>query len=315
MRIIFSWLSYISTILPVIKISVMIKYFFQLLLLIVSITADAQTDITPVVAGRLSSPVLKEVSGVAVSQLHHNILYVHNDSGDSSRFFAITTEGKLLATYYFKAKYNGFAGVLDCEDIGVGAGPVKGQSYIYLADIGDNFAWRPSVQVYRFNEPSLKKQADTLTASALTLTYPDGRHDAETILIDPVDKQLYIITKREDSVGIYSCALNFKTNDNVVLQKHGKLHLQTNHKRNWIVSGCISQDGSQVLLKSLEHVYYWKRLANEPIFTTLQGIPKIQTAFISHGQEEGISFSADGSGYYITSEGAGTAIYYYPLDK
>jgi hypothetical protein len=293
----------------------MVKYFFQFLLIFNVVPAVAQTEIKSEVTGRLSSPVLSEVSGVAVSQIHNNILYVHNDSGDSSRFFAITPQGKLITTYYFKAKYNGFGGVLDCEDIAVGAGPAKGQSYIYLADIGDNFAWRPSIQVYRFKEPPLLQKADTLTASILTLTYPDKRHDAETILIDPLDKQLYIISKREDSVGVYSCALNFKNNDNVMLQQHGKLHFENNHKKNWMVSGAISQDGRQVLLKSLEHVYYWKRQGNEPIYTTLQRTPKIQTAFISHGQEEGISFSPDGNGYYITSEGVGTAIYYYQLEK
>ena len=277
--------------------------------------AFAQTEIKPVVMGRLSSPLLKEVSGVAVSQIHNNILYVHNDSGDSSRFFAITPQGKLVTTYYFKAKYNGLAGVLDCEDIAVGAGPVKGQAYVYLADIGDNFAWRPSIQVYRFKEPALKQNADTLNADMLTLTYPDGRHDAETIMIDPLAKQLYIISKREDSVGIYSCTLNFKNNTNTILQKQGKLHVENNHKKNWIVSGAISQDGSQVLLKSLEHVYYWKRQGNEPIYTTLQRAPKMQTAFISHGQEEGISFSPDGNGYYITAEGTGSSIYYYQLEK
>jgi DNA-binding beta-propeller fold protein YncE len=285
-----------------------------LLLLFVCSAASllqAQRQIT----GRLSSPVLNEVSGVAVSQRHQNILYVHNDSGDSSRFFAINTEGKLITTYYFKAKLNGFAGVLDCEDIAVGAGSEKGQSYIYLADIGDNLGWRSTLQVYRFKEPALQPRADTLTAAILNLTYPNGKHDAETILIDPMDKLICIISKREDSVGVYTCALNFKNNDNVVLQQKCKLHFDNKGKKNWIVSGAISADGTQVLLKSLEHVYYWKRLDNEPIYKTLQRNPIIQTAFVSHGQEEGIAFSPDGNSYYVTAEGAGSAIFYYRLEK
>ena len=284
------------------------------LLLLVLGTANelpAQRQIT----GRLSSPLLNEISGVAVSQRHPNILYVHNDSGDSSRFFAINPEGKLLTTYYFKAKLNGFAGVLDCEDIAVGAGPVKGQSYIYLADIGDNLGWRSALQVYRFTEPALQPRADTLTPDMVNLTYPNSKHDAETILIDPLDQLLYIITKREDSVGVYSCALNFKNKDNLVLQQKCKLHFDNKGKKNWIVSGAVSADGTQVLLKSLEHVYYWKRLANEPIYKTLQRAPILQMAFVSHGQEEGIAFSPDGNSYYVTAEGTGTAIFYYRLEK
>ncbi len=298
------------------KISGMVKAVLLLLFFFGATNLlPAQTAAQRQITGRLSAPVLNEVSGVAVSQLHQNILYVHNDSGDSSRFFAINTEGKLITTYYFKAKLNGFAGVLDCEDIAVGAGPEKGQSYIYLADIGDNFKWRSQVQVYRFKEPALQPTADTLTAAVLNLTYPDGKHDAETILVDPLGKLLYIISKREDSVGVFSCALNFKNKDNAVLQQHGKLHFDNKGKINWIVSGAISADGTQVLLKSLTHVYYWKRQGNEPIYTTLQRNPVIQTAFVSHGQEEGIAFSPDGNSYYVTAEGIGTAIYYYPLEK
>ena len=118
----------------------MTKYIlFFLLSTCAAVALNAQAVGQRQITGRLSSPILNEVSGVAVSQLHPGILYVHNDSGDSSRFFAINPEGKLITTYYFKAKLNGFAGVLDCEDIAVSAGPDKGQSYIYLADIGDNF--------------------------------------------------------------------------------------------------------------------------------------------------------------------------------
>ncbi|GAB2842466.1 hypothetical protein [Ferruginibacter profundus] len=292
----------------------MIKYVCQSLLLIGALQVTAQTT-RPVITGKLSAAVLNEVSGMVMSQTNTNIFYVHNDSGDSSRFFAISTAGKLMATYYFKAKFGGVAGAVDCEDIATGIGPVKGQHYIYLADIGDNFAWRPSVQLYRFKEPAIKATADTLIPATLSLTYPDGKHDAETILIDPLEKQLYIISKREDSVGVYTCALNFKDKDNVVLQKKCKLHFDNQGKKNWMVSGAISADGTQVLLKSLQHVYYWKREGNEPVYITLQRAPKIQTAFISHGQEESIAFAPDGNGYYVTAEGIGATIYYYSLEK
>lgn len=280
-----------------------------------AITLPAQSAGQRQIMGRLAAPVLNEVSGVAASQLHRDILYVHNDSGDSARFFAITTEGTLAGVYYFKARLNGFTGALDCEDIAVCSGPEKGKSYVYLADIGDNFKWRSSVQVYRFKEPALKPFTDTVKAEVVNLSYPDGPHDAETLLADPIDKMLYIITKREDSVGVFSTPLYFKNKENAVLQPHGKLHFDNKGKINWIVSGAISADGTQVLLKSLTHVYYWQRQGNEPVYTTLQRSPVVQSAFVSHGQEEGISFSPDGKGYFITAEGAGSAIYYYTLEK
>lgn len=41
----------------------------------------------------------------------------------------------------------------DFEDITIGPGPVPGQDYIFLADIGNNDYWRETLQVYRFPEP------------------------------------------------------------------------------------------------------------------------------------------------------------------
>lgn len=268
------------------------------------------------IMGKLSAAVLNEVSGMAVSSLHQNIAYVHNDSFDSSRFFAISNTGELLTTYYFKTTANNNWGVLDCEDIATGPGPEKGQHYIYLADIGDNFSLRKQIQVYRFKEPpATKAAADTINAALLNLSFPNGPHDAETIMIDPKQKLLYIISKREDSVGIYSCTLNFKSNDKIILKQQGKIFFEGNSKMKWIVAGDISKDGTQVILKSLEKVYYWKRNGNEPIYQTLKRIPVIQKNFITHGQQEAIAFAPDGKGYYVMAEGKGTEIYYYTIEN
>lgn len=298
----------------------MIKKKFLLVLQCVMFyqcTAYAQLDSIRQdgIIGRLSSPVLNEVSGMAVSRLNKNVFYVHNDSGDSSRFFAINSSGELLNTHFFAGKFNNL-GVLDCEDIAVGTGPVKGQSYVYLADIGDNFSWRPSIQVYRFAEPKASKQkTDTVKTSVLDLTYPNGARDAETIMIDPLQKLLYIVSKRDDSVGVYSSPLNFANSDKVKLKLCGKLFFEGIKKKKWIVAGDISPDGSEVLLKSLEHVYYWKRKGSETIYQTMQRSPLIQKNFIPHGQQEAITFSPDAKGYYVMSEGVGTPIYYYTLEK
>jgi hypothetical protein len=273
--------------------------------------ADAQT-----ITGKLSHPVLKEVSGMTASRLHKDVLYVHNDSGDSSRFFAINASGKLLTTYFFKGSFNNRLGVLDCEDIATGPGPVAGQQYIYLADIGDNLGWRSSVQVYRFKEPAAnKKNADTLKADVLQLVYPDAAQDAETILADPKQKILYLISKREDSVNIYSCPLIFSHKDKVTLKHCGKLFFEGKGSSKWIVAGSVSANGNHILLKSLEKVFYWRRKGNEPLYETLQRQPVVQNKFSAHGQQEAISFSADGKGYYITAEGKGSEIYYYALEQ
>jgi hypothetical protein len=41
------------------------------------------------VAGKLESKQMNEISGIAASGISNGIYYIHNDSGDTSRFLAI----------------------------------------------------------------------------------------------------------------------------------------------------------------------------------------------------------------------------------
>ena len=265
----------------------------------------------------LKDPALKEVSGIAASRINKNVLYVHNDSGDTSRFFAISPTGQLLSTFYFKADAaHKEANVIDCEDIAVGAGPKKGKSYVYLGDIGDNHAQRKTITVYRFEEPLVTKTEapSTIKTEAYHLKYPDGPHDAETLMVDPLGKLLYIITKREDSVGVYTAPLNASFTDTILLQKRCKLHFSGLPLMKWITAGDISADGSEVLVKSYQSVYFWKRQTGEPIWKTLQRKP-IELPYTMEKQGEAIGFTPNGKGYYTTSEGKNAPIYYYSTPK
>jgi len=265
------------------------------------------------VTGRLQDKKMDEISGIAASALHQGIFYVHNDSGDTSRFFAITPEGNLKSTIYFKGDPTQKLGVCDCEDIAVGIGPVKGKSYVYLGDIGDNTSKRNYITVYRMEEKKSwigDKEKVTTDAVSVNFRYPDGPRDAETLMIDPIEKLLYIVSKRTDSVTVYTSPLNFKANDTVTLTKRSKLFFKGFKPFKWITAGDISRDGQQVLLKDYDRVYYWKRDNKEPIWQTM----KRKAAELPYQQEkqgEAIGFTIDGKGYYTTSEGVFSPIYYY----
>lgn len=209
-------------------------------------------------------------------------------------------------------------GVRDCEDIAVGPGPDSTKSYVYIADIGDNGATYPSVSIYRVPEPqSLPDTVDSVVLTphnVLHLKYPDGPHDAETLMIDPLEKLFYIVTKRHKSVSVYTAPLNFHNNDTVTLTKRTDLHFRGFQPFKWIVSGDISKDGSQVVLKSYSRIYYWKREGNEPIWQTLQRKPQ-QPAYEQERLGEAIGFAANGRSYYTVSEGSKQPIFHYPVPK
>ncbi len=266
------------------------------------------------ITGHLPDRQMDEISGIAASGINYDIYYIHNDSGDTSRFFAITPDGKLQTTIYFKGDPQEAQGVEDCEDIAVGPGPGSKKSYVYLGDIGDNFSLRKYITVYRVPEQTSWLNGGSVNADAvpLHLKYPDGPKDAETLMIDPIEKLIYIVSKRHDTVNVYTTPLAYKPNDTLILTQRCKLYFAGIKPFKWITAGDISKDGRQVLLKSYEKVYYWKRSGNEHLWQTMLKQPK-ELNYQEEKQGEAIGFTPDGKGYYTTSEGVYSPIYYYKI--
>jgi len=281
---------------------------FIILLLGFGRYASAQQKVLKIIPAEVS-----ETSGLFVSK--DNLLFVHNDSGDTSRFFAIDAKGNLLSTLYFKGDPSTkHSGVTDCEDMAGGPGPVKDKSYVYLGDIGDNGANRPYVTVYRFLAPDKFSTRMQIKSEAVHLKYPNGAQDAETLMIDPISKELIIITKRQDTVGIYSAALLFKNGDTVTMKKQGGLFLPGKGLFKYVVSGDISRDGRQVIVKTYTSVYYWLRKGKEPIAQTLKRTPT-KLPYTMEPQGEAVGFTPDGKAYYCISEGKNAVIYCYAIPK
>ena len=100
-------------------------------------------------------------------------------------------QGSLLGTFPLAGAPLG-----DWEDIAIGPKP-GGGNYLYLGDIGDNNAIRSSVTVYRTDEPQSTAGATIPVDgyTALHLQYPGGARDAESMFVDPLSGDLFIITK------------------------------------------------------------------------------------------------------------------------
>jgi len=266
------------------------------------------------ITGHLPDKQMDEISGIAASNINNDVYYIHNDSGDTSRFFAITPDGKLQATIYFKGDPKEAQGVHDCEDIAAGPGPGSKKSYVYVGDIGDNYSLRKYITIYRVAEQTSWLNGGSVNADAvpLHLKYPDGPKDAETLMIDPIEKLIYIVSKRHDTVNVYTTPLIYKPNDTLVLTQRCKLYFAGIKPFKWITAGDISKDGRQVLLKSYEKVYYWKRNGNEHLWQTMLKRPG-ELNYQEEKQGEAIGFTPEGKGYYTTSEGVYSPIYYYKI--
>ena len=69
--------------------------------------------------GTVASAAVDELSGISASRRTDGVWWVHNDSGDSARVFAVGTDGRDLGEFDLAG-----TAAVDWEDIAVGPGPV-----------------------------------------------------------------------------------------------------------------------------------------------------------------------------------------------
>ena len=259
--------------------------------------------------GLVENDEINEASGIAASRRNPGVLWTHNDSGDSTRIFAVGRNGEDLGDFFLSG-----TSARDWEDIAVGPGPEANISYIYVGEIGDNNAQYPTKRIYRVAEPEVDQNAEpsahTLEdVETITFAYPDGPRDAEALMVDPVTRDIYIVSKREESVRVYRAAYPQSTTETITLE-----HVTTLEGLTFITAGDISSDGGNILLKDYQTVFYWERKGGESIAEAFARTP-FNPPYTLEPQGEGIAWDADESGYFTLSEepqGIEAHLYFYP---
>jgi hypothetical protein len=254
--------------------------------------------------GTIESASITEASGIAASRKNANVLWVHNDNWPSC-VYALTPQGKLLGTYCLAG-----VRVHNWEDIAVGPGPDPNIVYIYVGDIGDNNAKRKHIVIYRVQEPNVDSNQSPVSSTLggveeIKLVYPDGPRDAETLMVDPLTKDIYIISKEEPS-RVYRAAYPQSTTTQTTLEYVAKLPWGT------ATGGDISPDGRMIIVRGYFAASLWERPQNDPLWQAF-GSNGCSIPLIFEQQGEAICFDPNGAGYYTTSEHAHQPIYYFPI--
>ena len=266
--------------------------------------ADAPQFLAGVQVGTLAYVQITEASGMVASRKNQNVLWVHNDSGDGPYVYALNREGDHLGRYYISG-----ASATDWEDIAIGPGPVAGESYLYLGDIGDNSAVRSFIKIYRIAEPavsSTQSPIDTTLygASTIELIYPDGPRDAETVLVDPVNKDIYIVSKRDSQSRVYRAAYPQSTSQTVTLEYKTQLAL------NYFTGGEISPTGTEIIMRQYQNAFLWQRPLGTELWDAFD-TSGYTVPLVFEPQGEAICFDAGGNNYYTVSENSYQPIYYF----
>jgi hypothetical protein len=238
---------------------------------------------------------LPEASGVAPGRSNPTVAWAHNDSGQGG-LIGLDPHGMVIA----RVAVTG-AALDDWEALA--AGPCPGGNCLYLGDIGDNDMERRRITIYRVAEPAAG-ETSVVVRDRFHATYPDGAHDAETLLVTPKG-ELFIVTKGNTGpIALYRIPPGAQPGTTVRLERVGKPRTSGRVKGDdAITDGAVSPDGSRVVLRTNTMLQFFD--AAELLGrATWRETGRVDLRRIGEPQGEGVAF-ANNRTLILTGEGGG----------
>jgi hypothetical protein len=251
--------------------------------------------------------IIDEASGLANSLNFNGYLWTLQDSGKPNSLYLISTDGKIIKEYNVPGSLNH-----DWEDMASGPGPVDGTNYIYIGEIGNNNPPMTSSNII-YRVPEITDMSGSFNQDKLekiTFTYPDGPRDAETLLLDPMTKDLFIVSKQLTQSEVYRLPYPQSTTEIITAEKVGNIPSVV-----FTTGGNVSFDGNEILIRNYTSVFYWQRKSGETIGQTLMRGPDKSLVVAAEPQGEGISFDREAKGFYTLGEigqASSVSLSYYP---
>jgi hypothetical protein len=259
---------------------------------------------------------LNESSGLCLSGRDPKFFWTLNDSGGEPCVFAIDRAGKTRAKVRVRDAAN-----FDWEDIALGKDE-KGAPALFIADIGDNLRIRPTLQIYQIPEPEVSapgkpfEETSSAAPKIWRFYYPDGRHNAESLLVHPQTRRMYILTKSDDGPStLYAFPETLKDDASMKLEKITTLVFpalirvgKRPHDNCMTTSAGFSPDASRMLVSTYSSLYEWTLHQDKPLAEALKA-PPVRLAPVLVRQMEGACYDADSQTLWFSSEGLPTPLF------
>ena len=251
-------------------------------------TARFETLCTP------SDPGLEELSGLTVID---GVTYAIGDGGTDHRLAVL--DGQCAVSRWLDVPVDPF----DVEDLGSYSGD------LWLSDTGDNQRLRLTVALTRMTPSDGQGEL-------YRLVYPDGPHDAETLLIEPGGRPVIITKDATGMSGIYvpegdRSVSELASSGPTPLEKVGELAFTPTTTPGGppiivgsilATGGAVSIDGSVAAVRTYNDVYLFP-IEDGDVVEALTGEPVV-VAVPDQPQGEALAFDADGN-LLLASEAAG----------
>lgn len=258
----------------------------------------AAQEPAPSVRCQVTDPALAEISGLV--DLGEQML-VMNDGGDRLSVSVLDAGCQVVETR--TAEVDPY----DPEDLALGA-----DGTLWLADAGDNTAIRSTVALLALRPDG--------SAAVHRLTYPDGAHDSEALLLAP-DGTPYLVTKDVlGSSGVYRPSGPLSAETTVPMERVATVNVTLTGTPGGpvgragqllITGGAVAGDGHALALRTYTDAYVWP-LVGSDVPGALAGTP-VRVPLPESPQGEAISFTADDQQLVVASEGVPSDVVVVPI--
>jgi hypothetical protein len=284
-----------------------LRIALSLLFLVAPSAPTAPTPVCTVDNNRVG-----ELSGLVVTDSGYIGIDDSNVDPAAIKIFYLTKACKLSRTVSYPTAAR------DPEDIAMAP-----DGTLWVADIGDNY----NAAVRRETIALWKLAPGSSRPVIHRLTYPDGPHDAEALLLNG-DGTPVIVTKELSGLALVfvpSAPLVASSASGVPLSNVGKIRLPESQTPNFLDSigrqlatgGAVSPDGRHAVLRTYADAWEYDVHDGDVVAALLNGEPR-QTPLPSEPQGEAIAYTPDGLSFVTASDqpfGPTTLLRYTPAAR
>jgi hypothetical protein len=259
-------------------------------------------------------PGVHEASGIAFSRKTPGNFWVLNDSGATAEIHLVQADGQALGKITLKDARN-----VDWEDLA--AFDWKGESWLLVADIGDNQAQRDTCTLYLLREPAPPKPGTLLDARLnsawqIRFRYDGGPRDAESVAVDAAAGKILLLSKRDSPPQLHELPL--AKPDKHTTQTTRRIGTATVEApivspiafRDQPTAMDIAADQSFAAVATYYSVFVFPKAPSESWPEAFARKPHVLAPHLL-AQAESVAISADGKSIVTLSEGKKTPIVSY----
>lgn len=270
-------------------------------------------------AGLITTGLLDEISGLAASHVHEDVLWAINDGGNPAELWAINRRGRPLARYDVRGARN-----IDWEDLA--SFTLQGKHYLLVADTGDNGGKRKDIVLHVFEEPARLDGGELKPAWTIRARWPDGPRDCEAVAVDAAAGQVLLVSKKRNPPDLFTLPLA-KSRGVREARRIGRLagvplasaELHRNDPKlarlfPQVTAADLSPDGSTLAVLTYGSVLFYRRSPGEDWRIAVARTPEAHDVPLIP-QAEALAWSAGGAGLYATGEFKPAPLFYLSPDQ